>query len=320
MSANLSSEMILLFGLIAVGYITNKAGILDKTADNRFSAFILKIALPSTIVSSVIGQHETERSEILFVVFIAVGIYIVMPFISWLIASAFHWSSTYQLMLNYSNLGFMGFPIIRGLYGEENLFYAAIFMMVFNFHVFTVGVMTLQGVGKHSAEWQNHMHKDTMGDGLRGRKISFIWKMIFNPGILSSLLAFVIVMFRISVPEPVADILSSLGGTTTPLALVVIGSQLAQVDMIKCLSRLDLYLMSLFKLMVYPSLVYLILTAITGSGIVTNIATILIGLPVAGNVTMLCSEYGGDTSLAAQGTGVSILLSLVTIPVMLSVL
>jgi predicted permease len=35
---------------------------------------------------------------------------------------------------------------------------------------------------------------------------------------------------------------------------------------------------------------------------------------------MLCSEYGGDTALSAEGTCVSTLLSLLTIPVMLSLL
>lgn len=296
MSASLANEMILLFGLIAVGYIANKTGVLDEMSNSRFSSFILKVTLPSTIVNSAIGRQDVERAEAFFVMLVAVGIFIFIPLLSWLIAASFHWNRTYQLMLNYSNLGFMGFPIINSLYGEENMFYAAIFMMVFNIHVFTVGIMTLQG------------------------RISLALKNFLNPGIVSSLLAFLIVMFRISLPESVADIVGSLGATTTPLALVVIGSQLAQVDMLKCLSRWELYLMSLFKLMVYPALVYLILTATVGVGIVTNIATILIGLPVAGNVTMLCSEYGGDVSLAAQGTCVAILLSLVTIPVMLSVI
>lgn len=304
MSVSLANEMVLLFGLIAVGYIANKTGVLDELSNSRFSSFILKITLPSTIVNSVIGRQDVKRSEVILVTLIAAGVFVLIPLLSWMIASAFHWDRTYQLMLNYSNLGFMGFPIINSLYGEDNMYYAAIFMMVFNLHVFTVGVMILQG-GRERV---------SVGQGKGWREI------VVNPGIVSSLLAFLIVMLRISVPTSIADIVGGLGATTTPLALVVIGSQLAQVDMLKCLSRWDLYLMSVFKLMVYPALVYLILMAVVGPGIVTNIATILVGLPVAGNVTMLCSEYGGDVSLAAQGTCVAILLSLVTIPVMLAVI
>lgn len=326
MSVSLANEMILLFGLIAVGYIANKAGVLDEMSNTRFSSFILKVTLPSTIVNSVIGRQDVERSEVLFAALIAVGIFVFIPLLSWLIASTFHWDRTYQLMLNYSNLGFMGFPIINSLYGEDNMFYAAIFMMVFNIHVFTVGVMTLQGGRKCDPVLQgNEENEEKETEGKQKTKLepgrnSPDWKVFLNPGIVSSLLAFAIIMFRISVPASVADIVGSLGATTTPLALVVIGSQLAQVDMLKCLSRWDLYLMSLFKLMVYPALVYLVLMAAAGPGLVTNIATILVGLPVAGNVTMLCSEYGGDVSLAAQGTCVAILLSLVTIPIMLAVI
>ena len=309
MSVSLANEIILLFGLIAVGYAANKTGVLDEMSNSRFSSFILKVTLPSTIVNSVIGQRDINRAEVLLVMAVAVGVFVFLPLLSLLITSAFHWEKTYQLMLNYSNLGFMGFPIINSLYGEENLLYAAVFMMIFNFHVFTVGVMTLQG-GK----------KDNLESGADGQAA----KIFLNPGILSSVLAFFIVMFPVSVPafisSSVGNIVGGLGAVTTPLALVVIGSQLAQVNLLKCLSRWELYLMSVFKLVVYPSLVYLILTVVVGPGMITNIATILVGLPVAGNVTMLCSEYGGDVSLAAQGTCVAILLSLATIPVMLSVL
>lgn len=323
MSVSLANEMILLFGLIAVGYIANKAGVLDEMSNTRFSSFILKVTLPSTIVNSVIGRQDVERSEVLFVALIAVGVFVFIPLLSWLIASTFHWGRTYQLMLNYSNLGFMGFPIINSMYGEDNMFYAAIFMMVFNIHVFTVGIMTLQGGRK--CDLVLRVNEETKAEGKQETKLepgrnSLVLKVFLNPGIVSSLLAFAIIIFRISVPASIADIVGGLGATTTPLALVVIGSQLAQVDMLKCLSRWDLYLMSLFKLMVYPALVYLVLMAVAGPGLVTNIATILVGLPVAGNVTMLCSEYGGDVSLAAQGTCVAILLSLVTIPIMLAVI
>jgi predicted permease len=79
--------------------------------------------------------------------------------------------------------------------------------------------------------------------------------------------------------------------------------------------------MAVLKLAIYPAVIFGLLSLILGPGhILTKIATILVGLPVAGNVTMLCSEYGGDTALSAQGTCVSTLLSLLTIPLMLSFL
>ncbi len=337
MNSSLLNQMILIFGLIAVGYFTNKTGILNETANRCFSAFLLKIALPATILNSAINQGMVERRQIWGAALAAVGVFLLIPLLSWAIASFFHWDVTWQLMLNYSNLGFMGFPIIQSLYGEENMFYAAIFMMVFNLHIFTVGIWILQSgrlqekterqaKNREGKKWSKERREDLEGKLRREWVVDLEEKTdkenerntrFWNPGIVSSLIAFVLLLVRIPVPGSVAEIVKSLGAVTTPLALVVIGSQLAMVDLGKGLLRRDFYVMCFLKLALYPAIVYGIFTFFVGNGIAAKIATILVGLPVAGNVTMLCSEYAGDVSLAAQGTGISILLSLLTIPLML---
>lgn len=299
MSAELMNVMIMLFGLMAVGYISNRCAILDEAANARFSAFILKVTLPSTILKSAVSQSGLERSMVLHALTIAVGIFVLLPLMSRIVAKLFHLDVTYQLMLMYSNLGFMGLPIISSMYGEESVFYVVIFMMVFNVHIFTVGIMTLQG---------------------KTENLRVLLKNLCTPGIISSAAAFVIVMLGLRVPDVVEGILGNLGAITTPLAMVIIGSQLAQADLKEILKNRSLYLMICFKLVVYPAVIYLILCTAVGTGLVTDIATILVGLPVAANVTMLCSGYGGDTALAAEGTGLSTLLSLVTVPIMMILL
>ncbi|MDO5409446.1 MAG: AEC family transporter [Lachnospiraceae bacterium] len=305
MSVDVMNSIIMLFGLIAVGYISNTAGVLDETANSRFSTFLLKVSLPATILDSAISQEAVEQAAVIRLIFTAVGVFILVPFFSKIIVSRFHLDAACELMLNYSNLGFMGFPIIASVYGEEYVFYAAVFLMVFNVHLFTVGVMTLQG---------------GLGDEKREGEKPHFWKTLCSPGIAAALLAFVIVIVKVPIPDFAGKIAASLGAVTTPLAMVVIGSQLAQVEILQSLKNPKLYLIALFKLIIYPSAVYLILLMIMGNGMIPKIAAVLTGLPVAGNVTMLCQEYGGDVALAAQGTCVTALLSLLTVPVMLSIL
>lgn len=299
MNRELVNAMVMLFGLMAVGYISNRCGILDGGANTRFSAFILKVTLPATILKSAVSQTGLERSMVLYALMVAVGVFILLPVMSWIVAKVFRLDVTYQLMLMYSNLGFMGLPIVSSMYGEEGIFYVVIFMMVFNVHIFTVGIMTLQG---------------------RAENPMVLLKNLCTPGIICSILAFAIVMLRLQVPASVEGLLGNLGAVTTPLAMVVVGSQLAESDLGEILRSRSLYVMTVFKLLVYPAVVYLVLRMTVGAGMVTNIAAILMGLPVAANVAMLCSGYGGDTALAAKGTGISTLASLVTVPVMMSLL
>lgn len=299
MNTKVFNQFFLLFGLIIVGYITNKTGILDEPANNRLSSFLLKIALPATILNSALENQEIDRDKLLSVTIIAIGVFMVIPLLSKLIARIANLSKTYQLMLNYSNLGFMGFPIISSIYGEDAVIYAAVFLMVFNVHIFTVGISLLQG---------------------KSESPKLMLKKLCSPGVISALLAFAIVLFGFSIPVPLANLFKSLGSVTTPLAMIVIGSQLAQVNLLNSLANKKIYLMSCIKLVVYPAVVYGILRLVVGQDVIAGIAAILIGLPVAGNVTMICSEYGGDTALAAEGTCISTILSLITIPIMLALI
>ena len=149
MDSNVLNQMILLFGLMAVGYIANKAGAIDAVANARFSSFIVKVTLPASILSAAMSQHIENTSEILSVVYAALILFAAMPVMSLIFTRIFHLEKTYQLMLNYSNLGFMGLPLIQSVYGQEYIFYVAIYMMIFNVHVFTLGVIILQGRPKN---------------------------------------------------------------------------------------------------------------------------------------------------------------------------
>ena len=66
MDSNVLNQMILLFGLMAVGYIANKAGAIDAVANARFSSFIVKVTLPASILSAAMSQHIENTSEILY--------------------------------------------------------------------------------------------------------------------------------------------------------------------------------------------------------------------------------------------------------------
>lgn len=299
MSTELMNQMFVLFGLIMIGYVSNKTGILDETANTKLSGFLIKVPLAATVLHSALIQEPMEYSVIWYGAAIAAAVFAALPFMSMLVTRIFRLDKTYQLMLNYSNLGFMGLPIISSVYGPESIFYVVMFMMIFNVHLFTVGIVILQG---------------------KVESPRVLLKKLCTPGIIASVTAFVIVLWRIKAPAPVVDLLSSVGSVTTPLAMIVIGSQLGMVNLVEVLKKRSLYVMTFFKLAVYPAVICVVLRLLLGESMVTNIAAILMGLPVAGNVTMLCSTYGGDTSLAAQGTCISTFLSLLTVPVMLTLI
>ncbi len=299
MNAQVWSQMFLLFGYVIVGYVCNKLHIFDEQTNAKLSGFLLKIAMPATILASAFGQDGMQVSVILQALLMTVGMYLLMPLVSKLLARIFHWESTVELMLTYSNQIFMGLPIVRSMYGESAVIYVVIFVMVFNVWIYTSGILTLHGT-------------------LTEPK-TMIRKMI-NPGIVAALLSVVIIFTDMPAPTLAVDLLAGVGSVTTPLAMMVIGSNVAQVDLRQVLTRRDLYGIAVCKLILFPVMVRGVSLLLMGPGMYTNVATVLAAMPTAGNVTMLCSEYDGNTSLAAQGTCICTVLSAFTLPILLSLL
>ena len=299
MNAQVWSQMFLLFGYVIVGYVCNKLTIFDERTNAKLSGFLLKVAMPATILASAFGQTGLELGIILRALLLTGGMYVLMPLVSKILAKVFHWESTVELMLTYSNQIFMGLPIVRSMFGEAAVIYVVIFVMVFNVWIYTSGIITLHGTLTEPG--------------------AMVRKMI-NPGIVAAILSVFIIFMDLSAPDMVVNLLTGVGSVTTPLAMMVIGSNVALVDLRKVLTRKDLYGIAVCKLILFPLMVRGVALLIMGPGMYTNVATVLAAMPTAGNVTMLCSEYEGNTSLAAQGTCICTVLSAVTLPVLLSFL
>lgn len=293
------NQMVSLFLLVLTGYLGNKLHVLDKEFEGKVSRFIVNITLPATIISSVTGLEDGQNVNIFPVFAAAVSIFLVAHVVCRLIQKLLRWDPTYELMLNYSNMGFMGIPIISSLYGEQYILYVAIFMMTFNLSLFSYGVYLLSA---HS--------------GGTGNRMGFQAKSLLSPGILSAFIAIGIYLLSIPVPGQLRDLISTVGSTTTPLAMIVIGSTLAGVRLSSVFNSKSLYLFSFLKLLALPVITFFILRLYVADRTLLEIAVILSGCPVAGNVSMLCIQYDRDVTLVSKGICISTLLSMFSIPIL----
>lgn len=287
-------QLILLFGLIFVGYAINRLGILDASANEKISKLLVNVTIPATILHSSVTQKMESGGQVILIFAIAILYYIFMPLVSMLVAKLLKKDASFQLMLTYSNLGFMGIPIISSIYGTEAVFYVTVFMMIFNISIFTHGVYLLT---------QNQA-------GKRG----FNFKSMLNAGVLSAVLALLIFLFQIPVPSDVDSLFSSIGSITTPLAMIIIGSSLAEVPIQSVFLDKSMYLLAVCKLFVYPLIVWGVLRLFVQDTMLIGISVLLASLPTAGNVSMVCSEYGGQLDEVSKGICISTLFSLISIP------
>ena len=289
------NQMISLFLLMLTGYLANRFGVIDKTFESKVSRFIVNISLPATILNAVTGSDMPHDQEMLPIFIAAASIFLVAHVVCHFIQKIICWNPTYELMLNYSNLGFMGIPIISTIYGGEYVLHVSIFMMTFNLSLFSYGVYLLSR------------------DDAKNRHFSV--KKLLSPGILSAFLAIGIYLLDILLPQHAVSLFSTVGATTTPLAMIVIGSTLAGVRFSTVFTDRELYLFSFLKLLVLPVITFLVLRFFIRDRTLLEISTILSGCPIAGNVSMLCMEYNRDVTLVSRGICISTLLSMISIPI-----
>ena len=316
------NQMISLFLLMLTGYLANRFGVIDKTFESKVSRFIVNISLPATILNAVTGSDMPHDQEMLPIFIAAVSIFLVAHVVCHFIQKIIRWNPTYELMLNYSNLGFMGIPIISTLYGGEYVLHVSIFMMTFNLSLFSYGVYLLS---RDASENRSIPAAAASGKVLSqspdsasesGQKTSgFSVKKLLSPGILSAFLAIGIYLLDIRLPQHAVSLFSTVGATTTPLAMIVIGSTLAGVKFSTVFTDKELYLFSFLKLLVLPLITFFVLRFFIKDRTLLAISTILSGCPIAGNVSMLCMEYNRDVTLVSKGICISTLLSMISIPV-----
>lgn len=296
------SQMTILFIIMLVGYISYKKDILNASVNKKISGIVLYIANPAMILSSVMGDNSMVKGKSLAImVLVTITTYAVLICISFVIPKIFMVEkkcfNTYSIMIVFSNISFMGMPIVKSMVGENGLLYAAIYVIPFNVLIYTYGVAMLR--------------TDSSKDKNKGS----ILKSIINIGTIASVLAILIFIADVSMPYVIKESCTMLGNLTAPLSMMVIGASFAMIDLKKLFADVRLVLFFLFKQFIIPIIGITILRLVVNDEIIIDVMFVMLATPVASMVAMLTQEYEGDFMLATRGVALSTIISVISIPI-----
>ena len=206
----------------------------------------------------------------------------------------------YMFMLIFSNVGFMGIPILQAACGENGttaVFYAAVLNIFFNLAVFTYGVIMI-GYG------------DTVQTTLK-------LKSLLSPGIICSFLALIIYALDIHFPTTIESVISTVGNLTSPLAMLLVGSTLASIKLREVFNVWRIYVFSFIKQFILPILLYPVFRMFIGNDLLFNVMFIEFLMPVANISLMLATEYDLDYKFVSKTIFISTAMSLISVPVVM---
>ena len=100
-------------------------------------------------------------------------------------------------------------------------------------------------------------------------------KTFLNPPIIGTLLGIIIFIFPIKLPTIVNSTIETIAATTTPLAMIVAGIMLANNQIKSVIKNKRIYLYCLFRLIIIPLLLFIILKLCTIQGLLLAIPVII---------------------------------------------
>jgi malonate transporter len=256
---------------------------------------------PALLFSSSVGASWKFYSVvsmvwgILAALFIMTGLLLLLR--SQLTESDASFSSLFQGSIRFTS--YIGFAAAFSLFGEQGLYLTAVFITVMIPMVNILCVMVLVRYG--------------------GQKGSWYWiftTVIKNPLIIACLAGMVFNLLGLQLPEMIKNLATILGRGSLPLGLLAVGASL-QVTTIKNTGS-ELVYACLLKLILMPFLMWLTCTLIGVDSLSTAVAVLFAALPGSPLSYILAKQLGGDTKLMSAIIAVQTCISMLTLPVVIS--
>lgn len=300
----LLQQMIVLFIIMMIGYICRRIRLFGAEASKLLSGIVVNVANPALILSSSINKESViAGKELALTMGLAISFYLILLVLAEMIPRVLRVSQkdygVYKVMTVFSNIGFMGFPLLTAMYGSESLLYGSLFLIPYNILIYTYGVSALCKAQEDSED---------------GKK-TIPWKKIFNIGVIACILSVILYLTRIRVPQVVEDVTDTLGNLTAPLSMMVIGDAMSQMKVKELLKDKKLMIFTGIKLLIIPISGLFLVKQLGLNPMLTGVCLVMLSTPVGSMTAMLAQQYDGNYELASKGVALTTLLSVVTMPI-----
>lgn len=300
--------MILLY--ISIGFILRRTKLLPENTSKGLSLLETLVFLPALIFNNLSTNVRIEKLTTYSVVVVSGTVFLVAVL---LVARLFtHIFSkgrpkeeygTYMYMFAFANYGYVGYPVIEGVFGSEMLTSMILFAVPFTFAIYTYGAILLSNDGSSS-------------------KFRIPPKMI--PIICALALGVIVGLTGLKLPAFVTSMTGSLKGCMSPVAMIMTGFVLGSLNFKQIFTSARAYLVSIVRLVVIPLIfiggLLLLGMFIDIPGELMIIPLFIASMPLGLNAVIFVEANGRDSSDNARMCLISYILAFVTVPLIMAFL
>lgn len=298
-------QMVMLFIVACLGFLCAKLGYLDDHTRTKVTRILMDVTLPCSIVAS---SSSLDQSLTLMQILMVFGLTFVEFFL--MVVSGYFCNLVlrtpkdqrivYVFMSLCSATSFIGIPVVAALYGGMTMILSSIFITVHSFLIYTIGFALLGGADKGN------------------RSLKGLLKTVLTPVLFACIIAIALFMLKLQLPEFLVSTLSTVGGMTTPMAMMVVGALISTCKFREIVGEVRLYPYIIIRKLVLPFVLFMVLRFFVSDASMLGMFTIMFAMPVGAMAPVFIDQYGHDGVLAAKGIVLSTALSFVLIPVLVT--
>jgi len=295
-----AGQIFTMFVIIVIAVILFKKKLIDEKGNEVLSNLLLYLINPCILFCSYQKKFDTEMLKGL-VICLVVGL--LSHLLGMLISVIFLRDKKADLInermaVIYTNCGFLAIPLVNKIYGYDGVFYLTAYITVFNFLIWSHGVIYMRGSSDR---------KD-------------ILKAVISPAGFAIIIGIIFYVTGVLLPDILIAPLEYLGSMNTPVAMLIAGICIAQTDVLKIFRKPRIYLVCLLKLIILPLVFILIFKPILGDTMIMGVLTIATASPTATMCMIFAVQFKKNSAYASEIFAVTTLFSLITIPLSLFLL
>ena len=188
----------------------------------------------------------------------------------------------------------MGMAVVEGVFGMEGAMYASISL-----------------ISQRALLWSAGLAYFTKAD----TKKELFKKILTHPCLVSVYIGLIIMIFQIPLPEFLGRTIRSVGNTTTPVSMILIGLILGEIKELENFLTKTVMFYTTMRLLILPLIVFLVGTFFGFDKILIGVQVLITGMPAASTTAILAGKYSGDVEFATKCILVSSALSMISIPI-----
>lgn len=291
--------VVVIFILIAIGFLCQRKGWLGANAATVLSRVTLRVGMPGLVYANILGNYDRamllDGAYSLLIPLLVIGAMYLLsaPLATWLRIPDSR-RGVFRALFSFGNSVFVGMPVCLAIFGDEAITYVLLYYLVNTTFWWTIGAPNVA--------------KDA------GKDMRSPLKRLASPPLVACLVSIFLVLVGFESPPLLMTVANYLGAMVTPLSMLFIGVTLCTMLEGGLRWQRGYGAILAGRCLIGPAICLPLCLLFGLKGTMLGVFVLQAGMPTQTQSCLWAQEHGADAGYAAGAITLSTLAGLVAIP------